>query len=92
MEPKKQRFWQAASMLPPPLAERLALLPQEIQDKAREIRLRAEKPLQLSLRDGEVFLTAGGKTSPTPGAATAGSNTGSSNNTNNSVPQLVSGV
>jgi stage III sporulation protein AA len=68
MEPKKQRFWQAASMLPPPLAERLALLPQEIQDKAREIRLRAEKPLQLSLRDGEVFLTAGGKTSPTPGA------------------------
>lgn len=54
-------------MLPPPLAQRLTVLPQELQDRAREIRLRAERPLHLSMGDGERFLTRQGGTSSTPG-------------------------
>ncbi|MDD2955215.1 MAG: stage III sporulation protein AA [Oscillospiraceae bacterium] len=62
----QQRFLQAASMLPPPIAERLAILPVEIQKQVREIRLRLQGPVHLSLGGRELFLTEQGKLTASP--------------------------
>jgi len=55
-----KRFEEAASLLPSWLAQRFMALPADIKEQATEIRMRSDRPVSVTLRRRNAFLTRAG--------------------------------